>query len=66
MNRLALILVAMSIAACGPTETKQQGTITNIAKDAQTARTQAQDAVAAAQAAARRVETQTQQASKGQ
>ncbi len=56
MVRLMLLVVVMSMAACGPTEQKQSGAITNVAQDAQKVRTAAQDAATAAEAAARRIE----------
>ena len=59
MNRLVLLLAALCVAACGPTETKQTGAITNVAQDAQKARSAAQDAAAAAEATARRIEEQS-------
>jgi hypothetical protein len=60
MYRRLLLLVTISIAACGPTDDKPSGAITTVAEDAQQARTAAQDAVSQAEAAARRVEAASQ------
>jgi hypothetical protein len=60
MHRVLLLLVVMSIAGCGPADRTESGAITSVAEDAKQARTAAQDAVAAAEAAARRDEAASQ------
>lgn len=60
MRRMLLLCVIGTLAACGPADRTESGAITGAAEDAKAARTAAEDAAAAAEATARKIELMTQ------
>jgi hypothetical protein len=60
MHRLLLLIVVLAIVACAPADHTESGAITAVADDAKQARSNAQDAVSAIEAAARRDEAASQ------